>query len=297
MPLHEIDSDNLRSHCKRTIENLERWLRRLIDDELSKASKDYLNLEKNGSPIFKAEIRHYLPAEAAKNPTRFPRPIDAATLEEEIAIITNPMIYNDYFKAAMNGAFPDGREECRTFLSRLIEPRNHLYHANPISVRQAEQVVCYSNDVIASLKEYYVAQNLAQEFNAPTIVEYRDSLGRVFNGRNIIRTGSLPGAVIMVWKSPTSMPEEPERPKLRPGDSVALEVVVDPSFDPSGYVVEWTCKGRFWGTGARITRVIQPEDIGMHVTVLCTVTSTNAWHRHGHYDDSLTVTLTVLPAP
>lgn len=36
MPLHSIPEKDLRDYCRRSIETLEVWLRRLIDEELRK---------------------------------------------------------------------------------------------------------------------------------------------------------------------------------------------------------------------------------------------------------------------
>ena len=90
-------------------------------------------------------------------PERFSRIIDAAILDDCINIICNPNLFRRHFREAFKTAFPvgDSRDETRIFLKRLIKPRNLLYHANPISVRQAEQVICYSHDIIESLKKYY----------------------------------------------------------------------------------------------------------------------------------------------
>jgi hypothetical protein len=60
-----------------------------------------------------------------------------------------------HFGIALKHAFPHGREEARTFLVRIMETRNSLAHVNAISSRTAEQVICYSNDIIDSLKHHY----------------------------------------------------------------------------------------------------------------------------------------------
>ena len=78
-------------------------------------------------------------------------------LEDAIYIICKPELLKDHFRVPLAIAFPDGREEARTFLNRILAPRNNLAHANAISTRQSEQVVCYSNDVIDSLKQHYRA--------------------------------------------------------------------------------------------------------------------------------------------
>lgn len=291
MPLHYVDTDVLRAACKRNLENLEQWLRRLIDGELSKVQHEYLKIERNGSPIFKSSIREGLVQKSLNNPNRFPRPIDAATLEQEIAIITNQMIYNDCFGAALSAAFPNGRDECRVFLSRLIEPRNHLYHANHISIRQAERVCCYSNDVIDSLKDYYMLVGLDQEYNAPTIIAYRDSLGRSFSGTGLRRDAS--GEKSLWDTTGTSMIPWP---KFRVGDTATFEVDIDPSFDSSDYKVLWQSLGSTWGEGRRLEKTFQNADVMQHQVLLCRVISNKEWHRLGGSDDVLYVHMSVLPS-
>jgi len=300
MPLHSLDSETLRAHCKRVIENLERWLRRLIDDQLSQVQPDYLNMMISGQPVFRKALREDLPAKSAGNPARYRRPIDAATLEDEIAIITNEIMFERHFREPLKGAFPDGREECRTFLSRLIAPRNHLYHANPISVRQAEQVVCYANDVIDALKGFYISESLQKEFNVPMIVEYRDSFGTVNTASEFLRDGE-DGAASLGYHVPDELDpgrtrlKGAPRVKVRSGESITMEVVIDPSFDPSSYTVGWSGNYKQWGQGTKLTRVMQPSDVGQKCNIICTVTSIKEWHRMGHTDDVLYVYLTVLP--
>jgi hypothetical protein len=62
---------------------------------------------------------------------------------------------------------------------RLLDPRNRLYHSNPISLHEAEQVVCYSNDIIESLKQHYGAIGMQSEYNVPTNLKFSDSFGNL----------------------------------------------------------------------------------------------------------------------
>lgn len=92
-----------------------------------------------------------------------------------------PDLFKDHFHNAFSKAFPDGHAEARTFLNRLLVPRNNLAHANAISIRQAEQIICYSNDVIDSLKNYYREIGMHQTYNVPTILKVIDSFGNAFH--------------------------------------------------------------------------------------------------------------------
>jgi hypothetical protein len=134
---------------------LEIWLRRLVHESLSKEyGNNYLEYkDKDNNYLINTEIREKVKSLIKQEPERFPRDIDAFFLPDLIYIICRNDLYNKFFKDPFLKAFPDGSNETRTFLKRLEYPRNALYHANPISDRHAEQVICYCHDIIDSLKE------------------------------------------------------------------------------------------------------------------------------------------------
>jgi hypothetical protein len=218
----------LRDHCKRSIEALEHWLRRLIDREFTeKYGAGYLDADRPGSGrLIRGEMARRLKDLAAQHPGRYPRPIDAATLEDIIDLICNPELYRIHFADALSTAFPESHMEARTFLSRLVPPRNALHHANPISVHDAYRVLCYTQDVIAALKEYYRKQNMNQQFNAPTFIRVSDSVGHVFH------LSDRDGPAMLDYS-------QDNRAYLRFGDTISIEVDVDPTFDPSNYDIRW----------------------------------------------------------
>jgi hypothetical protein len=134
MPLHSIPETELRDHCRRAIEGLELWLRRLIDDRFSAVfGSDYMNAKKpNGDRLIRGSLAKELQERQAKQPDRFPRVIAAAFLEGQIDLICNPDHYRTLFAEALEGAFGAGGDRLREMLGRMIAPRNALYHANPI---------------------------------------------------------------------------------------------------------------------------------------------------------------------
>lgn len=133
---------------------------------------DYLAyIHSNGDRLIKNEIVKSLQARKANEPHRYPRLIDAVLLDDAINIISNPNLYNKHFHEIFKSAYPDGREEARTFMKKLIPARNSLSHANPISTRQAEQVICYSNNIIDAIKKYYTLKNMDNEYNVPLILK------------------------------------------------------------------------------------------------------------------------------
>jgi hypothetical protein len=95
MALHSVPESELRDHCKRSIEGLELWLRRFIDQKLSvEYGNDYVDATKpSGNKVIRSEIGRRLKQRVASEPKRFHRPIDAALLDDAIDLICNPELY------------------------------------------------------------------------------------------------------------------------------------------------------------------------------------------------------------
>jgi hypothetical protein len=290
MPLHNIPEKDLRDHCRRIIESLELWLRRLIDDRLSeKYGSNYIDAKRaDGSFVIKNEIRKTITKRLKQEPERFSRPIDAAQLDHKVSIICNSNLYNECFKEAFNSVFPNGRSEAHLFLKRLIEPRNRLGHANPISIRQAERVVCYSNDVIEALKFYYQCKGLEMRFNVPMINRVTDSFGRTFFANEINRNST--GRGVVDRRSDQSI-------TLRSGDTISLEVEVDAAYDRNSYVIRWVIPygGDIDSGQERVSITLTNGNISPEFVIYCHVTSKKHWHRLGNIDDQIGIIYEVLP--
>ena len=183
MPLSKLSEHDLTQACEARLRILELWLRRLIIDRIQlKYSADILSAKnQNGDFIVKKDLRASVSKRMAERPGRYNRPVDALLLDDLVAVICKPDTYATCFKDALSTAFPWGVDEARTFLGRLSRPRNLLAHANPISIRDVEQVLCYSGDVISSLKGFYSMSGQADQYNAPRIVRLWDSFGNVVN--------------------------------------------------------------------------------------------------------------------
>ena len=178
MSLTQLPIDDLRTLCRHRLETLELWLRRLIHDKLTAAyGHAYLEHEVSGNHIFRGEVRQKASARMRENPDRYSRPVDALFLDDLVTTLCKKDLHREHFRDALSGAFPDGCEEARTFLSRLVDIRNPLAHANPISDHQVLRVFCYSQDVIKSITDHYESFGMSREFNAPTFVAFRDSIG------------------------------------------------------------------------------------------------------------------------
>lgn len=205
--LEFISEAQLRETCRTRLENAERWLRRLVHERLTALYSDYLiATREDGSRVIKKSIAEDAIERRNVNSARYPRGVDALLTDDLVTVICNPALY-PLFQNALAYAFPEGREEALTFLLRLIAPRNKLAHANMISLREAEQIVCYAGDVVDSLKRHYGDVGLEDEYNVPTILRVSDSLGNTFerSQMNVVHDGGI-GAFLS------------EQVSLRPGD-------------------------------------------------------------------------------
>lgn len=289
MPFSQLKEEEKRSICKKEIENLENWLRRLVHESLS---KEYVNnyleyKDKNNKYLIKTEIRQRVKSLINKEPERFPRYIDAFFLPDLIYIICRNDLYNKFFKDPFLKAFPDGNNEARTFLTRLEDPRNALYHANPISNRQAEQVICYCHDIIESLKEYYFEMGTECEYNVPRIIKVTDSFG------NTIHLSEIDKLLINNWRLDIDY-----KNYLRPGDTLGIEIEIDPSFNPSSYTIKWIIDHRTingYNNNTKISFDIEVKHVGSIFPVDCQIISNKIWHKHGICDDYIKIFYKVLP--
>jgi hypothetical protein len=286
-----VTPDAIRSLCRDRIESLEHWLRRLIDDALSETYGDYFSYtDSSGNRLLKKSLVESVASRRATEPGRYPRPVDAVLLEDAIYIVCHPSLYHAHFRLPLQLAFPDGVEEARTFLGRLLASRNHLAHANPISARQAEQVLCYTGDVIDSLKEYYTTLGMNRAFNVPTILKVTDSFGNEFTRSQMSPVHD--GGISMNFSDRPDM-------ALRPGDTLVLEIDVDPAFDPETYTIRWAST-KEWDGGDRaspvVTIPVRSRQVGQLWDVQCRITSKKDWHRmHMGCDDFLMFHYVVLP--
>jgi hypothetical protein len=292
--LHNMKDAEIRSACRDKIESLEHWLRRLIDDTLTPVYGDYFDFtDDKGNRLISSKLSQQVEDRRMKEASRYPRKIDAVLLDDAIAIICKPELYKQHFRNALANAFPDGEAEARTFLSRLLVPRNSLAHANAISSRQAEQIICYSNDVIESLKKYYSELGMQQEYNVPLILKVTDSFGNVFTRSQFRRVPS--GGMMLSFTDQSDF-------FLHPGDILTLEIEIDPSFETDSYDIKW---GSTTGlpeplSGSRAVIPITTKQVCEQFDVQCRITSKKDWHRmHTGFDkgsdDLLIVDYKVLP--
>lgn len=287
--LENLSEAEIRESCRIRLEALERWLRRLAHEKLSQISANYLTATnpKNGNRIIKSEIAEAALRRRNAEPERFARGVDALHLNELITVICNPQHYHSFHNALLL-AFPQGREVALDVLMRMVAPRNALAHATPISIRQAERVICYSGDIIDSLKDYYSKMGSGQEYNVPTILRVTDSLGNSFD-RSQLREVHDGGIGMFLHK----------KCALHPGDIFTVEIDIDPSFDPAGYSIKWAStkpKGLSGQYSPKVSILIDDSHVGQEWNLQCYIVSDRSWHRmQGGWDDFLLAVYKVLP--
>jgi len=289
MPLSKLTESELREACRARLEMLELWLRRLIHEQFEQIySSDILNAKNAaGDFVLKKELREHIEKHLHDRPGRYKRPVDAALLDDLITIICKPDTYTNCFATALAVAFPLGNEEAQNFLNRLLVPRNHLSHANPISIRQAEQVICYSNDIVYALRDFYAMIGKADAYNAPIILRMWDSFGHSEHAQ--AANAALPHK-FDYSDDPASY--------LRPGDTQTIEIEVDPSFSDEGFIVKWAANYVDHQPGERLVKFVLPiEDrhVGYQMPIVIKIISHQDWHRHQVWDDFWQVIYRVLP--
>lgn len=283
--LYKISEDERRMACKQKLESLEFWLRRLIQDNLSKKyGPNYLNAKKSiGDHIINNRIRKSIKSRKEAEPERYQRLIDASLLEHQIDIICNNELYQEFFFEPFKKVYPNGRVEAKTSLEKLKLPRNCLYHANPISIRMSEQVICYSNDIIDSLKEFYQMTNKEKEYNIPTIIKFSDHFGNTYHKGN---TDSSHIPVLDFTNKKEYV--------LYPGDQIKIELEVDPSY-------EGKCHFRFgglrdWSEDNCLLYTLKLSDVKYALVIHCQVKSDKPYHVQGGFcDDQISVRYKILP--
>lgn len=287
-PLSALLDEDARSLCRGKIESLEHWLRRLVDEVMTAThGADYATrTDASGKPVLAKKRIEPARARMLSDPARYPRLLDAMLLGDLIDIVCGNEWPN--FRPALQDAYPHGPAEARTFLTRIEGPRNNLSHANSVSLRAMEQVLCYSNDVIDALKDHYRRAGMQTQYDIPYILAVRDFRGRTWRRSELLdNSGPL---LLHLNKDPAYF--------LRPGDELAFEVEVDPSFTSAGYSLRWHWPGVHFVDSPSTSRVVVPIEerhVMEQFMLSCQVTTDRVWHRLQGCDEHLVLVLKVLP--
>lgn len=283
---YEYTQEELRAFCRKSIEAVEMWGRRLVQEKMvEKYGENYMEtVLPNGEFLVKKEIREHVSNMRKKDPKRFPQPVDALFINELIYFLCKADWYKKYFKDALDYAYPQGNAEALEFLNRLIPIRNAVSHANPISVRQAEQAICYSHDFVEGLKKYYKARGEEKMFNVPQIIRAADSLGNIFDVKNKETDGL--GALFTVPQN------------LQCGDTYSVEIEIDSSFRREEYNIQWNmaktdCSP--FKDSNKFVITLTPRHVSQRTYLTCVVTQNKEWHKFGDHDSKVTIGFTVLP--
>lgn len=279
---------------KEAINLLELWLRNLIDKKLSEAhGQDYFNANKsNNQSVIKSSLRKEIEKRIQGQGERYPRKVDALLLDEEIEIVCHPDLYKHHFKGALDHAFPNGNDVARTYLNQLKPIRNKLFHSNSISQREYEKVICYSHDVIDSIKEHYREINMDKEFNIPSILSIEDSLGNVIHENQFIKIRR---------SRPICTDNQFNKNTLHVGDTLEIKVHIDEAFPKDTYKVKWLYmdEGSVFNIneqlGGEFILKLEEKHIREQFKIECIVQSNKAWHRFTKHDDMVVLNYKVLP--
>lgn len=282
---HTYTEEELRSFCRQSLESLEVWARRIIHEKFTKNyGADYVNHKTSEENyLIKREVRDHILSMLQNNHGRFHRAVDTLFFDHIIYFLCHPDFYRDMFGEALDYAYPNGHKELRVFLERLIPIRNAISHSNPVSIRQAEQVICYSHDFVDCLKEYYKKKGEEQMWNVPRIIRISDSFGNIYDNPSETH---INGSIF--------------RPKqeLRYGDTYSVTVDIDTSFPETEYDIIWKNQNREVTTfknQKHFTITFKETDVSDSHTITCNIISHKPWHKYQYYDCSITLMFPVYP--
>lgn len=281
-PLMMLTETELRDLCRHHIATFENWSRRIIDETFKDCyGSDYFNLMISADrPLIKKEIKRRIEQRVEDNPGRFPRKIDAMLLEDIEYFLCRADLYSIHFKGVLE-PFYSGVNEVRQVMERIIPIRNKLSHGNTISVREAEQCICYVGDFVDAYKQHYVAVGKERNYNVPVILRIKDSLGN-----DMIRDD-----INNIWELRFYGGNLAPKVQLRSGDSYKLWLEVDSSFDSSFYNILWTAEQSVSstpikkGTGSVIELTFSNKNVSYNPIIWIYLTTKRDWHRFGSSDD------------
>ena len=212
------------------------------------------------------------------NPNRFPRLIDAIVMENIEYFFCREDLYPKYFKKVFE-PFYSGKEEIRVVLKRLTDIRNKLSHGNNISLHEAEQSLCYTDDFISCFKSYYDQQGKKREYNIPVFIRIKDSLGNDQIRKHM---------EYHPWEINCTGCHGDPKVVLRSGDTYKLWVEVDGSFPEDSYDVTWkfSCgKRELKGNGNIVEVTFDDKDVSNWFEVSFFLRTHNTWHRRALCDN------------
>jgi NADPH-dependent 2,4-dienoyl-CoA reductase/sulfur reductase-like enzyme len=129
---------------------------------------------------------------------------------------------------------------------------------------------------------------MQQQFNVPIVIRISDSLGHVVTRSSLIGHPDWPAMLDY---------SRDDKSYLRSGDTISIEVDVDPSFDAASYEIKWSI-ANIGGpniSGHKFTLLLTDKYVSVRFTAVCRVTSNATWHKLGTHDDQIDIAYRVLP--
>lgn len=276
-PLLSVDESDLRSLCRRQLETLEHWSRRIISDQFTSSyGEEYWNaVLPDGRQLVKSSIRKNVENRMQKNQKSYPRWINAVQLDDIEYFICRDDLYRTHFKSVFE-PFYSGNSEVRSVFDRLVVVRNKLSHSNAISIHEAEQALCYSDDIVSCFKAYYCKRGKSRKYNVPYFVRAVDSMGNEFSRRDFEFDWTI-------FVLPNDDPSCFEMIELRSGDCYKIWAEVDGAFPEDSYEIKWVvrCGSRIEsGCGNAAEVVLCDSDVSTKLEIDFVLTTHNDWHKH-----------------
>lgn len=268
--------------CKHQIDLMERWSRRIIDETfIDKYGEGYFDhICDSGEPLIKKDIRDKVEGRINRTPSNFSRRVDALTIEDIEYFFCKECFYADFFKDVFE-PFYSGNSEVKCVLNRVSVIRNKIAHGNPLSQRDLEQGVCYSNDLIDVFKSHYLKLGKERVYNVPTFISLTDSFGR-----KLVRDNSS-----YSWEVREYMFRDygldKELKHLYSGASYRVILEVDSSFPENFYSIEWRVTCGFSrllaeGRGNTIDFSVDDTIVSFYPEITAKLITKRPWHRFGN---------------
>lgn len=279
--LNQIKIDDQKKESRSRIESVENWLRRIINEELTKKyGQDYIDSEIN------KEIRLSIKKRFESSPEKYSRMIDASDLSHLIRIFCNPKFYGDIFRKYQEAFYPQNMSQGDKYLlflfTRLYKIRCDLSHANEISIKDFEFVLYFTSAQINSYINFYTKAGKMMDYDVPKILEIRDSFGSSIQRKDFNKYEEHDFTT-------------DSKKYLRPGDVISLEVTLDPCYQDVKSQFRFGGADQDYSYDNKLIYTIKNSDVCEKKVIHCQVRSDKDWHRQFNMDDQIHLYYKVLP--
>lgn len=283
--LYKYTEEELRSICKSSIDSLERWARIIMDRSLREEyGSEYFDFKfPDGNRLIKNSISVKATDMIKEHPERFARKIDTLFLEEIISIMCRQDLYDNFFKTALNDTYPCGYIQAKKTLESLVPIRNELSHGNSIAIRDAEKVICYSNDFIDGVKCFFEKEGMDKMFNVPNAIKLTDSLGNEY----YLTNADCPEVI--------RVEDGSELRKFSVGEKYSIWATLDPSFPRETFTINWKINNKIQSNNEKVSFVFSEEMVATEFYLTFEIIQNKKWHKYNYLDQRVIVCMCVLP--